>query len=121
MSEVSVIILTFNEEIHLRRCLENVKQITDKIFIVDSFSTDNTQKIAEDFGVNFFQNKWENSHAKQLNWALENLPIDTPWILRVDADEYFTPELIQEIQCQWYYIAFKEDVFRKAYQERWYG
>lgn len=97
MSEVSVIILTYNEEIHLRRCLENVKQITDKIFIVDSFSTDNTKKIAEEFGVNFYQNKWENSHAKQLNWSLENLPIETPWVLRVDADEYLTPELIKEI------------------------
>lgn len=97
MSELSVIILTYNEEIHLRRCLENVKQITDKIFIVDSFSTDNTKNIAEEYGVYFYQNKWENSHAKQLNWSLENLPIETPWILRVDADEYLTPELIKEI------------------------
>ncbi|KEO72587.1 spsA [Anditalea andensis] len=97
MSELSVMILTYNEEIHLGRCLENVKLLTDKIFIVDSFSTDGTQKIAEEFGANFYQNKWENSHAKQLNWALENLPLETPWILRVDADEYLTPELIQEI------------------------
>jgi len=100
MSDVSILILTYNEEIHLNRCLENVKLLTDKIFIVDSYSSDGTKKIAEDHGVFFYQNKWENSHAKQLNWALEHLPINTPWILRVDADEYLTAELIQEIKTK---------------------
>jgi glycosyltransferase involved in cell wall biosynthesis len=100
MQELSVIILTYNEEIHIRRCLENVKKLTSKIYIVDSFSNDNTVKIAEELGAEVYQNKWENNFAKQLNWGIDNLPINTPWVLRIDADEYLTPELIQEIQTK---------------------
>jgi len=100
MQELSVIILTYNEEIHIRRCLENVKKLTSKIYIVDSFSNDNTVKIAEELGAEVYQNKWENNFAKQLNWGIDNLPINTPWVLRIDADEYLTTELIQEIQTK---------------------
>jgi hypothetical protein len=46
------------------------------------------------------QNKWENSYAKQFNWALDNAPISTKWVLRLDADEYLTDELIQELEMK---------------------
>ncbi|MDR2085662.1 MAG: glycosyltransferase family 2 protein [Dysgonamonadaceae bacterium] len=98
MLDLSVIILTYNEEIHIRRCIENIKTIAKEIFIVDSFSTDNTLEIAESLGAKVFQNKWENNYARQFNWALDNLPIQTQWILRLDADEYITSELICELQ-----------------------
>lgn len=67
-----------------------------KINIIDSFSSDDTVKIARSFGAEVKQNKWAN-YAKQFNWGLENFNIDTQWILRFDADEYLTEELAAEI------------------------
>jgi len=98
MLDLSVIILTYNEEIHIQRCIENIHPIAKDIFIVDSFSTDKTVEIAKSLGAKVYQNKWENNYAKQFNWALENLPIQTKWILRLDADEYLTPELLNELE-----------------------
>jgi len=97
MLDISVIILTYNEEIHIRRCLENVKTFAKEIFVVDSFSKDKTVSIAEQMGARIYQNKWENNYAKQFNWALDNVPISTKWVLRLDADEYLYPDLIQEL------------------------
>jgi glycosyltransferase involved in cell wall biosynthesis len=98
MLDLSVIILTYNEEIHIRRCIENVKSVAKEIFIVDSFSTDKTIEIAKNLNAQIYQNKWENNHAKQFNWALDNLPIKTKWVLRLDADEYLTDELLDELK-----------------------
>lgn len=98
MLDISVIILTYNEEIHIRRCIENVLPIAKDIFLVDSFSTDKTLEIAQSLGAQIFQHKWENNHAKQFNWGIENLPIKTKWVLRLDADEYLTQELIDELE-----------------------
>lgn len=95
---ITVLILTYNEELHIKRCIESVKSVAKDIFIVDSFSNDKTIEIAEKLRAKVFKNKWENNHAKQFNWGLENLPIKTEWILRLDADEYLTPELINEIK-----------------------
>lgn len=99
MLNLSVIILTYNEELHIRRCLENVKSIAKEIYIIDSFSTDATLDIAREFdNVHILQNKWENNYAKQFNWGLEHSGISTQWVLRLDADEYLLPELVQELQ-----------------------
>jgi glycosyltransferase involved in cell wall biosynthesis len=100
MLDISVVILTFNEELHIRRCIENILPIAKEIFVVDSFSTDKSVEIAESLGAKIYQNKWENNYAKQLNWGLAHLPIQTRWILRLDADEYLTNELIEEIKEQ---------------------
>lgn len=108
MTDLTVIILTLNEEIHIKRCIESVKDTAEDIFIVDSFSTDKTIEIAESLGVKVYQNKWVNNHAKQFNWALNNLPIKTKWILRLDADEYLTPELQKEIKEKFPYLT--EDI-----------
>lgn len=97
--DLSVIILTYNEEIHIRRCLENITPIVKDIFIIDSFSTDETLDIAKEYPqVQILQNKWENNYAKQFNWGLTNAPIRTQWVLRLDADEYLLPELVKELQ-----------------------
>jgi glycosyltransferase involved in cell wall biosynthesis len=98
MLDISVIILTYNEEVHIHRCIENIKSIAKDIFIVDSFSNDRTVDIAKNLNAKVFQNKWENNNAKQFNWALNNLPIRTKWVLRLDADEYLTEELVSEIK-----------------------
>ena len=82
MLNISVIILTYNEELHIRRCIENVLSIAKDIFIVDSFSTDNTLGIAKKYSnVHVLQNKWENNYAKQFNWGLEHAPIHTQWVV----------------------------------------
>lgn len=98
MLDISVIILTYNEEMHIKRCLENVKDIAKDIFIIDSYSTDHTLDIAKEYNnVHILQNKWENNYAKQFNWGLKNAPIRTEWVLRLDADEYLLPELLTEL------------------------
>jgi glycosyltransferase involved in cell wall biosynthesis len=95
---ISAIILTYNEEIHIERCINSLKHVCRDIFIVDSFSTDNTCKIGTELGAQVYKHKWENNHSKQLNWGLSNLPIETEWILKMDADEYLSLELIEEIK-----------------------
>ena len=97
---LSVVILTFNEEKHIARCIESVRSVSSEIFIVDCFSTDNTLKIAESLGAKCYQHKWENNHALQFNWALKNLPIKTEWVMRMDADEYILSELAEEIKLK---------------------
>lgn len=97
MANISAIVLTYNEEIHIKRCIENLKLITDKIFVIDSFSTDSTTNIAKGLGAEVLFNKWENSYSKQFNWALKNAPIKTDWVIRIDADEYLDNKLIDEI------------------------
>ena len=101
MLDLSVIILTYNEELHIQRCIENVLPIAKDIFIIDSFSTDRTLGIAKKYlNVHILQNKWENNYAKQFNWGLEHTAITTQWVLRLDADEYLLPELVQELQTK---------------------
>jgi len=106
MLDISVIILTYNEEKHITRCIQNVQKISKNIFLVDSFSTDRTEAIALSLGATVFKNKWENNYAMQFNWGLQNLPIKTKWILRLDADEYLTDELITELNRR---LPFLED------------
>lgn len=101
--DISVIILTYNEEIHIRRCIENIHSLVKNIFIIDSYSTDKTLLIANEFEkVTVLQNKWENNYAKQFNWGLEHAPVQTKWILRLDADEYLTNELINEFKFKFF-------------------
>ena len=85
--ELAVVILTYNESLHLARCLQSLRQVATAIYIVDAFSTDNTVAIAESYGATVFQRKWVN-YADQFQWALEHAGITAPWIMRMDADEY---------------------------------
>ena len=91
-NSIAVVILTFNEEIHIERCIRSAQQVTDKIVVVDSFSTDDTCAIAQRMGAVVFQHAFEN-HARQFNWALENCDIQAQWIWRLDADEYIESTL----------------------------
>ena len=97
MSDITAIILTYNEEKHIRRCIENVKQVSKVVYVIDSFSEDCTCKIAKECGAVVLRNKYINQ-AQQFQWALENCPIDTAWTMRMDADEYLTDKLIEEIK-----------------------
>ena len=98
MLDLTVIILTYNEEIHIRRCLDRICPLAKYVFVIDSFSTDKTVEIASTYSnVTILQNKWVN-YATQFNWALRNAPIKTEWVLRLDADEYLTDELKVELR-----------------------
>lgn len=97
MNKVTAIILTFNEQQHLQRCIDSVLPVTSDIVVVDSYSTDQTLDIAKKNQVRILQNAWVNNHATQFNWALDQLSADTEWILRIDADETITPQLAAEI------------------------
>jgi glycosyltransferase involved in cell wall biosynthesis len=93
---LSLIVLTYNEEIHIEHCLNSVRDWIGEIIIVDSFSTDRTLEICRKYTDRIYQHPFENQ-AKQFNWALDNVPITYDWVMRLDADEMVTPELGQEI------------------------
>lgn len=97
MLDLSIVILTKNEELHIERCLNNISPIAKEIFIIDSYSSDKTLELAAKYpNVTILQNKWVN-YATQFNWAIDNAPIKTQWVLRLDADEYLTEELKSEL------------------------
>lgn len=98
MLDLTVIILTYNEEMHIHRCLENVKPIAKRILVIDCHSTDGTQEIASSLGADVVEHDWPGNQAAQFNWTLDNVDITTEWILRLDADEYLTDELIEELK-----------------------
>jgi glycosyltransferase involved in cell wall biosynthesis len=91
-ADLTVIVLTFNEEIHLARCLRSLHGVARRVVVVDCFSTDGTVALAQAQGAEVVQHAWVN-HSVQVNWALDNVPIDTQWTMRLDADEVVTPEL----------------------------
>jgi glycosyltransferase involved in cell wall biosynthesis len=96
--KIVAIILTFNEAQHLSRCIDNLQGIADQVVVADCFSTDATLDIARARGARVIQREWV-SHATQFNWALTQLDADTDWVLRIDADEYLTPELVAEFKA----------------------
>lgn len=95
--DLSVILLTHNEERHIERCLKSLLPVTDKIFIVDSGSTDRTVELATALGAVVVSNPWVN-YATQFNFGIRNTPFQTEWLMRMDADEYLLPELAGEIR-----------------------
>ncbi|MCH5175586.1 MAG: glycosyltransferase family 2 protein [Prevotellaceae bacterium] len=122
MLDLSVIILTYNEEIHIRRCIENVNQFARKVYVVDCYSTDSTVEIAKELGAEVVQHEWPGNQAEQFNWALDNIDIQTEWILRLDADEYLQPKLIMELQQALPYVGDSVSAFSlsraRAFQGR---
>lgn len=100
MLDLTVIILTKDEQRHIKRCIDNVTPIAKKILIIDSNSSDNTREIAKSLGAEVIEHSWTGNQAAQFNWALDSLGIDSKWILRLDADEYLLPELIEEIKLK---------------------
>ena len=141
MTDIAVIILTKDEKLHIKRCLERLAPLEPRqTFVVDCFSTDGTQDIVEkwksgrveecndgevgdrghkaevkesDDGTNvllssvvcplsshlfLIEHEWPGLYAKQFNWALDNLPIEASWVLRLDADEYFAPGTIERLK-----------------------
>lgn len=93
---ISVVILTFNESVHIERAILNVRDWARDVFLVDSHSTDDTVKIAMNLGAKVFKHSFEN-YGAQREWALRNLPFATDWISFLDADELLTEDLKFEV------------------------
>lgn len=94
--DISAIILTFNEEIHIRRCLENAFKVAKEVFVIDCFSNDRTVEIAKECGATVLQHEYTNQ-AQQFQWAIDNCPVESDWVIRLDADEYLTNGFIDEL------------------------
>lgn len=106
MLDLTVIILTKNEEKNIEKCIKSFDGIAKRFVIVDSFSDDATEKKCREINnylqkngsrVDFYQNKWID-YATQLNWGIENTDINTTWTMRMDADEEILPELVNELK-----------------------
>ncbi len=93
---VTVIVLTFNEERNLDACLASVASWAQAVFVVDSGSTDETIAIAERHGARVAVHRFDG-HVRQWQWAFANLPIETSWVLALDADQVVTPELRDDV------------------------
>ena len=78
-NSIAAIILTYNEEKHISRCINSLKNICEEIFVIDSFSKDRTVEIAKEAGAQVYQNPWKN-YATQFELGLKNCPITTEWI-----------------------------------------
>ncbi len=94
---LSAVILTYNEEANLPGCLASLRGLADEVVVVDSGSTDQTAEIARRYGARVVAHEFE-TQARQLNWALEHIPWQGNWVLRLDADERVSPELATELQ-----------------------
>ena len=113
---LSVIILTYNDQLNIENCLKSIKRLTDDVVIIDSFSSDKTLDICSTYGCNIYQNPFVNQ-AIQFNWALENAQLKYDWILRLDSDEIVPNKLIKEIQRR---IGTESDVNGYALNRRMY-
>ena len=105
MVDLTVVILTKNEEKNLRKCIESFRGLAKRFVIVDSGSTDGTEMLCGQMDeelhavgsqLDFYAHPWV-SYADQLNWGLDNTNITTEWSMRMDADEELLEDLVQEI------------------------
>ena len=95
--EITVIIMTKDEEKNIEAAVQSGWQIASRVLVVDSGSTDRTAEIAKAKGAEIVFHEWLG-HAKQFNWALDHCEITTPWVFRLDADERISNELAEEIK-----------------------
>ncbi len=92
----SIFIQTLNEEDNLPGCLDSVA-FADDIVVLDSLSTDGTERISRERGCRWFARKFDGRGPHQ-NWAMENIEFKHPWVFYLDADERMTPELRAECE-----------------------
>ncbi len=96
-TSITAIVLTFNEEVNIERCIHKLRPIAQRIVVVDSLSTDHTAELARQSGAEVVEHPWPGNQAAQFNWALDHIAILSDWVLRLDADEYLTDELCSEL------------------------
>ena len=95
-SSISGIVLTRNEEVHIRRCLRSARRVCDVVHVIDSNSTDRTRVIAEEEGAVIHTGDF-TSFAQKLNWASDTIEFATSWVMRIDADEVLSDDLVARL------------------------
>lgn len=115
MPDITVIVLTKNEEKNIEACVESAKLISGRVIVVDCGSEDGTVELAEKCGAETVFHEWPG-HAAQFNWALDNCNITTQWVFRLDADERISDELAQEINKK---LSSEVSKDVDAYEMRW--
>jgi glycosyltransferase involved in cell wall biosynthesis len=106
VNRISAVIITFNEEKNLGRCLQSLDGIADEIIVVDSYSTDRTEAICKEYGVTFLQNPFKG-HIEQKNFAVQRANFDH--VLSLDADEALDEPLrrsILQVKADFRYDAY---------------
>jgi len=88
--QISAVIITYNEERNIGRCLDSLSDLVDEIVVVDSYSSDRTEEICRSYNATFIKHKF-TGHIQQKNWAI--VQASSPYILSLDADEALTEEL----------------------------
>ncbi len=107
MLKISAVIITFNEQKNIERCLKSVVNVVDEIVVVDSFSTDETKEICLKYNVVFIEHKFDG-HIEQKNWAITQA--NYPYILSLDADECLDEKLtssILSVKQNWKFDGYK--------------
>ena len=94
---LSIIIPVFNEENNLPHCLHSIRW-AEKIYVVDSGSTDRTSQIAKEYGAEFIEFHFNGTWPKKKNWALDTIPFPHEWVFILDADETLPPEAEEEFR-----------------------
>ncbi|HHE65609.1 MAG TPA: glycosyltransferase family 2 protein [Bacteroidetes bacterium] len=94
MNHISVVIITFNEERNIKRCLDSIVDVADEIVVIDSFSTDNTQEICNKYSVKFIESEWKG-YSESKNFGIEQT--SHSYILSIDADEELSEKLKKSI------------------------
>ena len=97
LAPVTAMVFTLDEEIHLPSCIASLGWC-EQVIVVDSFSNDSTELIAQKAGVEFVQHIFEG-FGSQRNWALEHAGVRHDWVLILDADERVPAELAAELAC----------------------
>lgn len=97
--DLAVVILTFNEARHIERAIASVRKFAGDIVVVDSYSTDGTERLAAAAGARVIQNRFVN-YSKQFQFALDNSSLQAEWVMRLDADEIIEPDLATELIAQ---------------------
>jgi len=95
---VTVLVAVKNEAVNIRKCLAAVVGHAARVIVIDSHSTDGTADLAGALGVEVVQFAHAGGYPKKRQWALDTLPLDTEWILLLDADEEVPPALWAEIE-----------------------
>lgn len=122
MPQISAVIITFNEEKNIARCIDSLQNVVDEIVVVDSFSTDNTEAICTEKGVKFIKHPFEG-HIEQKNYAITQAKY--PHVLSLDADEALDEKLkkaILDIKDNWQADGYKMNrVTNYCGKWIWYG
>lgn len=100
-SNITVFIPMRNEIKHIERAVTSSLKLTPNVFVIDSHSDDGSSEVAKRLGARVFQYEWTSASnfSSKVNWSLSNLPFETTWAIRLDADEYFMDNCIQNLEA----------------------